>query len=156
MNQVKIIFIFFSIINACNYNFKDNSVDKIEIQTSWNNTDEYPSTPDCDKLTEKKLRINCFNSYLSDLFTQKLLSEIKSVNSDINDTILIELTINKEGVIIFDKISGFNDVINSVNNLDEVVDRIFDNFPKVLPATKTNLGIYVSSKIKLPIILKSN
>tara|TARA_A100001015_G_scaffold321184_1_gene450646 strand:- start:2644 stop:3114 length:471 start_codon:yes stop_codon:yes gene_type:complete len=156
MSQVKIIFIFFSLINACNYNFQDNSVDKIEIQTSWNNTDEYPSTPDCDKLTEKKLRINCFNSYLSDLFTQKLLSEIKSVNSDINDTILIELTINNEGVIIFDKISGFNDVINSVNNLDEVVDRIFDNFPKVLPATKTNLGIYVSSKIKLPIILKSN
>lgn len=77
------------------------------------------------------------------------------MNTDINDTILIELTINKEGVIIFDKISGFNDVINSVNNLDEVVYRIFDNFPKVLPATKTNLGIYVSSKIKLPIILKS-
>lgn len=156
MSQVKIIFIFFILINACNYNFQNNSVDKIEIQTSWNNTDEYPSTTDCDKFTEKKLRINCFNSYLSDLFTQNLLSEIKSVNSDINDTVLIELTINKEGVIIFDKISGFNDVINSVNNLDEVVYRIFDNFPKVLPATKTNLGIYVSSKIKLPIILKSN
>ena len=156
MSQVKIIFIFFILINACNYNFQDNSVDKIEIQTSWNNTDEYPSTPDCDKLTEKKLRINCFNSYLSDLFSQNLLSEIKNVNTEINDTILIELTINKEGVIIFDKISGFNDVINSVNNLDEVVYRIFDNFPKVLPATKTNLGIYVSSKIKLPIILKSN
>ena len=104
MSQVKIIFIFFILINACNYNFQDNSVDKIEIQTSWNNTDEYPSTTDCDKFTEKKLRINCFNSYLSDLFTQNLLSEIKSVNSDINDTILIELTINKEGVIIFDKI----------------------------------------------------
>ena len=156
MSQVKIIFIFFILINACNYNFQDNSVDKIEIQTSWNNTDEYPSTPDCDKLTEKKLRINCFNSYLSDLFSQNLLSEIKNVNTEINDTILIELTINKEGVIIFDKISGFNDVINSVNNLDEVVYRIFDNFPKVLPATKTNLGVYVSSKIKLPIILKSN
>jgi hypothetical protein len=156
MSQVKIIFIFFILINACNYNFQDNSVDKIEIQTSWNNTDEYPSTTDCDKLTEKKLRINCFNSYLSDLFSQNLLSEIKNVNTEINDTILIELTINKEGVIIFDKISGFNDVINSVNNLDEVVYRIFDNFPKVLPATKTNLGVYVSSKIKLPIILKSN
>ena len=60
------------------------------------------------------------------------------------------------GRVGIDKISGFNDVINSVNNLDEVVYRIFDNFPKVLPATKTNLGVYVSSKIKLPIILKSN
>ena len=156
MSQVKIIFIFFFLINACKYNFQDNSDDKIEIQTSWNNTDEYPSTSECDKLTEKKLRINCFNSFISDLISQNLLREIKSVNSDINDTILIELTINKDGVIIFDKISDFNDVINSVNNLDEVVYRIFDNLPKVLPATKTNLGIYVSSKIKLPIILKSN
>ena len=156
MSQVKIIFIFFFLINACKYNFQDNSDDKIEIQTSWNNTDEYPSTSECDKLTEKKLRINCFNSFISDLISQNLLREIKSVNSDINDTILIELTINKDGVIIFDKISDFNDVINSVNNLDEVVYRIFDNLPKVLPATKTNLGIYVSSKIKLPIIIKSN
>ena len=53
MSQVKIIFIFFILINACNYNFQNNSVDKIEIQTSWNNTDEYPSTTDCDKFTEK-------------------------------------------------------------------------------------------------------
>ena len=39
------------------------------------------------------------------------------MNSDINDTVLIELTINKEGVIIFDKISGFNDVINGTNHV---------------------------------------
>lgn len=156
MTNIKLIIILFIFFNACNYNFQDKSDVNVEKQISWTNTDEYPSTTDCDKVDDRSLRIQCFNNYISDLVIQNLLRENIKIKSNLNDTIFFELTIDKNGIIILDKISDYNQVMNSIDNLEESVKNIFKSFPNVLPATKTNLGVTVNSKIKLPLILKSN
>ena len=78
------------------------------------------------------------------------------IKSILNDTVFFELTIDKNGQIILDKISDYNQIMNSIDNFEDSVKNIFKSLPKVLPATKTNLGVTVNSKIKLPVILKSN
>ena len=156
MANIKLIFIFFIFFNACNYYSQEKSNNDVQKETSWANTDEYPSTNDCDIINDKNLRIECFNKYISDLVIQNLILEDIKIKSILNDTVFFELTIDKNGKIILDKISDYNQIINSIDNFEDSVKNIFKSLPKVLPATKTNLGVTVNSKIKLPVILKSN
>ena len=156
MANIKLIFIFFIFFNACNYYSQEKSNNDVQKETSWANNDEYPSTNDCDRINDKNLRIECFNKYISDLVIQNLILEDIKIKSILNDTVFFELTIDKNGQIILDKISDYNQIMNSIDNFEDSVKNIFKSLPKVLPATKTNLGVTVNSKIKLPVILKSN
>ena len=156
MANIKLFFILFIFFNSCNYYSQEKSNNDVQKETSWANTDEYPSTNDCDRINDKNLRIECFNKYISDLVIQNLILEDIKIKSILNDTVFFELTIDKNGQIILDKISDYNQIMNSIDNFEDSVKNIFKSLPKVLPATKTNLGVTVNSKIKLPVILKSN
>ena len=62
MANIKLIFILFIFFNSCNYYSQEKSNNDVQKETSWANTDEYPSTNDCDSINDKNLRIiNAFN-----------------------------------------------------------------------------------------------
>lgn len=152
MNNIKLIYIFFILINGCQYNLNNQPDLIINQETKWAITDEHPSTVECDKIIDKKNRIQCFNSYISDLFVQNIMKDLVLENSNSNDTIFLDLTFDSNGKIIVESMTGNNEIISLIDDIKKKVE----TFPNILPATKTNLGIAVKSKIKLPIILKSD
>jgi hypothetical protein len=152
MNNIKLIYIFFILINGCQYNLNNQPESIIKQETKWANTDEHPSTVECDKIIDKKSRIQCFNSYISDLFVQNIMNDLALENSNFNDTIFFELTFDSNGKIIVESIIGNNEIVSLIDEIKKKVETL----PNILPATKTNLGIAVKSKIKLPIIFKSD
>ena len=59
---------------------------------------------------------------------------------------------DSNGKIIVEGMTGNNEIISLIDDIKKKVETL----PNILPATKTNLGIAVKSKIKLPIIFKSD
>ena len=152
MNNIKLIYIFFILINGCQYNLNNQPDLIINQETKWAITDEHPSTVECDKIIDKKNRIQCFNSYISDLFVQNIMKDLVLENSNSNDTIFFDLTFDSNGKIIVEGMTGNNEIISLIDDIKKKVE----TFPNILPTTNTNLGIAVKSKIKLPIIFKSD
>ena len=100
MNNIKLIYIFFILISGCQYNLNNQPDLIINQETKWAITDEHPSTVECDKIIDKKNRIQCFNSYISDLFVQNIMKDLVLENSNNNDTIFFDLTFDSNGKII--------------------------------------------------------
>ena len=89
MANIKLFFILFIFFNSCNYYSQEKSNNDVQKETSWANTDEYPSTNDCDRINDKNLRIECFNKYISDLVIQNLIIELSLIHILTLPTILL-------------------------------------------------------------------
>ena len=61
------------------------------------------------------------------------------------------MIIDEEGNIALDNIENGSVVYDAIPSLSEIINSTISSLPRALPATKTNVGIYVKSKIKLPI-----
>ena len=155
MNITKIILIALLVISSCQSNLNkveaDNNIEKI----TWTSNDEFPSIELRNELSEPRLVNDCFKNFLSSEILKNLnLSKI-TIEKPLNDTVNIELLVDKKGKI---SISGKlipENIIQIISNFEIILDNAIDSLPIVLPATKTTLGVSVNSKFKLPIILKS-
>ena len=61
------------------------------------------------------------------------------------------MIIDEQGNITLDNVENGSVVYDAIPSLSEMINSTVSSLPKALPATKTNVGIYVKSKIKLPI-----
>ena len=78
------------------------------------------------------------------------------VNNKINDTLIISLLINEKGKISLIGIKNEDKLVNKIPELKTLIGNSLEKIPSIYPATKTNMGIPVSSKFSLPLIIKSN
>lgn len=155
MNITKIILIALLIISSCQSNLNkveaDNNLEKI----TWTSNDEFPSIEQCNELSEPRIVNDCFKNFLSTEILKNLnLSKI-IIEKPLNDTVNIELLIDKKGKISISSKLIPENIIQMISNFGNILDNAIDSLPIVLPATKTTLGISVNSKFQLPIILKS-
>ena len=155
MNITKIILIALLVISSCQSNLNkveaDNNIEKI----TWSSNDEFPSIEQCNELFEPRLVNDCFKNFLSSEILKNLnLSKI-IIEKPLNDTINIELLIDKKGKISISVKLIPENTIQMISNFESILDNAIDSLPIVLPATKTTLGVSVNSKFQLPIILKS-
>lgn len=155
MNITKIILIALLIISSCQSNLNkveaDNNLEKI----AWTSNDEFPSIEQCNELSEPRIVNDCFKNFLSTEILKNLnLSKI-IIEKPLNDTVNIELLIDKKGKISISSKLIPENIIQMISNFGSILDNAIDSLPIVLPATKTTLGISVNSKFQLPIILKS-
>ena len=98
----------------------------------------------------------CFESaILSSIHSNLDLSSIV-VSSEINDTIFLSLLIDKSGDLSLVDIEKTDNLIPYIPTLELLVRESIQKAPILYPATKTNIGVPVSTKIKLPLIIKSN
>ena len=155
MNIAKIILISLILVTSCKSKLDNKLTDTIDEKITWSELDEFPSVKECNSLNDSNLIRECFESFLSNQILEKLDLSNVIINKPINDTLTISLLINNSGkVTISDKDIPQN-IIENIPSFEILLANSIDSLPIVLPAIKTNLGITVNSKFKLPIIVKS-
>ena len=149
------LFIIIFFILSCNM---DSSKKKIEIPssiTNWNVNDEPPSIKLCDQIESELNRNICFQDELTKLIYENIdFSEIV-VEKNLNDTLILSILINQKGKISFLKSVTPLEIKNQIPLIDSILTKAIKRLPKILPATKTNIGVQVSSSFILPLILKT-
>jgi len=150
---VKLLFLILTIV-GCKYN--PNKSNYSPPNVNWTSSDEMPSFENCNDLINESDRKNCFNTKILNLIYTNLISENLIVNKIIDDTLIISFLINYKGKISLIEIENEDKLINEIPDLEKLISNSLENIPSLYPATKTNMGIPVSSKFRLPLIIKSN
>lgn len=126
-----------------------------ELQTfDWNDVDEYPSFDVCNAITNKADKKQCFESNLRTTLNTNLSKHQIIVSDDINDTITLELTIDKTGVLEIGDIKYSERTRTLIPKLDSLIRDSIDPMPKIYPAIKRSQQ--VTTKFILPIVIKIN
>ena len=155
MNITKIILISLILTTSCDSRVENKLTETFDDKITWNELDEFPSVKDCNNLNESYLIRECFESFLSNQILEKLDLSNVIINKPINDTLTISLLINNLGKVTISEKDIPQNIIENIPNFEILLVNSVDSLPIVLPAIKTNLGITVNSKFKLPIIVKS-
>ena len=153
MKIIKLLFIIFLII-GCKYNPEKSNYSPPDV--NWTSSDEMPSLEVCNDLVNENERKSCFNTKIINLIYSNLSFEKIRVNNKINDTLIISLLINEKGKISLIGIKNEDKLVNKIPELKILIGNSLEKIPSLYPATKTNMGIPVSSKFSLPLIIKSN
>ena len=153
MKIIKLLFIIFLII-GCKYNPEKSNYSPPDV--NWTSSDEMPSFEVCNDLVNESERKSCFNTKIINLIYSNLSFEKIRVNNKINDTLIISLLINEKGKISLIGIKNEDKLVNKIPELKTLIGNSLEKIPTLYHATKTNIGIPVSSKFSLPLIIKSN
>lgn len=153
MKIIKLLFIIFLII-GCKYNPEKSNYSPPDV--NWTSSDEMPSFEVCNDLVNESERKSCFNTKIINLIYSNLSFEKVRVKNKINDTLIISLLINEKGKISLIGIKNEDKLVNKIPELETLIGNSLEKIPSLYPATKTNMGIPVSSKFSLPLIIKSN
>jgi len=151
-----LFFLFFFFSCELNIN-KKISVDEIldeEWKTfNWSDVDEYPSFSTCDSLSSLSLKKECFIFTLSNQISVDLISNTKTVNRIIQDTVILKFTISKDGEIDFDELIVDESIIDLRSLIDLSFKSSIKKLPKIFPAIKR--GQQVNVKFSLPIYVST-
>lgn len=149
------LFIIIFFILSCNMDYSKKKIEIPPSITNWNVNDEPPSIKLCDQIESELNRNICFQDELTKLIYENIdFSEIV-VDKNLNDTLILSILINQKGKISFLKSVTPLEIKNQIPLIDSILTKAIKRLPKILPATKTNIGVQVSSSFILPLILKT-
>ena len=139
---------------GCNYNPNNSNYSPPSVV--WSKSDEMPSFKECDEFNTNSERKACFESKILNMIYSNLdLNEIV-VSQKINDTLYLSLLIDNKGNISLTDVENLDKLTNYIPNFKLILNQSIEKIPVLFPATKTNIGVQVSTKFKLPLIIKSN
>lgn len=154
MNKLKLLinfFLFYILIAGCeNFSTKTHTPQQIKKASQWSDNDQMPTFETCSSL-EIKEQFDCFKDEIANSVYNSLSYENLISNQEIDEEIILNMVIDEEGNISLDNVENVSLVYEAIPSLSEIINTTISSLPKALPATKTNVGIYVKSKIKLPI-----
>ena len=154
MNKLKLLinfFLFYILIAGCeNFSTKTYTPQQIKKASQWSDKDQMPTFETCSSL-EIKEQFDCFKDEIANSVYNSLSYENLISNQEIDEEIILNMVIDEEGNISLDNVENVSLVYEAIPSLSEIINTTISSLPKALPATKTNVGIYVKSKIKLPI-----
>ena len=154
MNKFKLLLnislFYFLIISCENFSTKTYTPQQIKKASQWNDKDQMPTFDICSSL-EINEQFNCFKDEIANSIYNSLSYENLISNQEIDEEIILNMIIDEEGYIALDNVENGSIVYDAIPSLSEMINSTISSLPKALPATKTNVGIYVKSKIKLPI-----
>ncbi len=154
MNKFKLLFnffLFYILIAGCeNFSTKTYTPQQIKKASQWSDNDQMPTFESCSSL-EIKEQFDCFKDEIANSVYNSLSYENLISNQEIDEEIVLYMVIDEEGNISLDNVENGSLVYDAIPSLSEIINTTISSLPKALPATKTNVGIYVKSKIKLPI-----
>ena len=79
-----------------------------------------------------------------------------TASEPIDQEIVIDIKINKEGIFSLLDAKIPNSVFNALPELEQLLAQAIANLPLALPATKTNVGVYKCLEYRLLISLIKN
>ena len=154
-----LLFISVVLITSCNYfekqkvSSKDLLEDELE-SFSWNDVDEYPSFDSCDSISGKLNKKHCFENTLRNILNTNLAELNIVVNEDVNDTIVLKITIDNQGVFTINEIISNAQTQSQIPGIDSLLMQSFDDLPKIYPAIKRSQQ--VTTQFNLPVIVNIN
>lgn len=150
-------FLFIFLCASCQYFDKQVPNEKELLQKelkaiNWKEVDEYPTVTNCDQITDKKLRQQCFFETMTELIQEKLNIDTLSVLYPELDTIEVKVTVFPNATMSFEPQFSKDSVVYDTIKIDSILRARLINFPKVNPAIKR--GIPVKTQFILPVVLK--
>lgn len=147
------------VLVSCNYFEKKkvytDEILKEELLTfNWNEVDEYPTFASCDSASGKENKRQCFENTLLQILNNKLSDQNIVVTEDINDTILLKITIDNKGNFNINDIKSNELIKAQIPNIDSLLTHSFDSLPKIYPAIKRSQQ--VATQFSLPVVVKIN
>ena len=132
--------------------FESTTVSTKEIKkaSSWSKKDQAPSYPECESL-KKDEQFDCFQNIVSEQIMMSISETNMIADTPLDGEAIITLKVDKTGVfsLIDSEISKI--ILESLPNLESAINEAVLNLPQALPATKTNVGVYVDTQFSLPI-----
>ncbi|MBF8148777.1 hypothetical protein ITJ86_02645 [Winogradskyella sp. F6397] len=126
-----------------------------ELQTfNWNEVDTYPTFINCESLTEKIERKVCFQNTLINNVNHYLETQNLVVSNDVNDTITLNIKIDKTGQLEVESIKIHPETIQEIPEIDSLLRQSLKGIPKIYPAIKRNQQ--VTTAFELPVIVRIN
>ncbi len=154
MNKLNLLLNFYLLsflISSCeNFSTKTYTSQQIKKASQWSDKDQMPTFKICSSL-EISEQFDCFKDEIANSIYNSLSYEDLISNQEIDEEIILNMIIDEEGKIALDNVENGSIVYDAIPSLSEIINSTISSLPKALPATKTNVGIYVKSKIKLPI-----
>lgn len=111
----------------------------------------YPSVAECEVITDKALRKDCFFSTMSQLIQQKLSADTIALMCPGVDTINVKVTIFADARLQFETQPMQDTLAYDRHKIDSIIKARLVNFPKVEPAQKE--GVPVTSQFVLPVVI---
>lgn len=147
----------FLVFISCNYFEKKKVYTKDilqeELQTfNWNDVDEYPTFASCDTTSGKENKRLCFENTLLGILNSNLSKQNIAVTKDVNDTIVLKITIDSQGNFNIDDIKINELTKEEIPEIDSLLIHSFDSLPKIYPAIKRSQQ--VTTQFSLPVVVK--
>lgn len=157
MKKLLAVLILISYITSCQYFEKKVPNEETLLQQQikaidWEKVDEYPSVLECEKLTVKSQREQCFFEFLTNTIQQKIGVDSLTTLYPKIDTIEVKVTIYPDARLQFDPQFPKDTIAYDTIKIDSILKSRLVDFPKINPAIKR--GIPVKTQFVLPVILK--
>lgn len=142
---------------SCNYFEKKKvyteDILQEELKTfNWNDVDEYPTFSSCDTTSGKENKKLCFENTLLQILNNSLSKQMIVVTKEVNDTIILKVTIDNQGNFKVNDIESNELTIAQIPKIDSLLIHSFDSLPKIYPAIKR--GQQVTTEFSLPVVVK--
>ena len=151
ITRITSICILFFVVQGCEYfNTTTITSKQIKDQSLWNDKDQAPSFEYCNDL-EGEDNLTCFKETISDNISYALSQYDFITSEPLDQEVVFVIGIDLEGYFSLVNVEDEYDVISKIDSLYTEFETIVASLPQALPAIKTNVGIKVKTKLKLPI-----
>ena len=151
ITRITSICILFFVVQGCEYfNTTTITSKQIKDQSLWKDKDQAPSFDDCNDL-EGEDNLTCFKETISDNISYALSQYDFITSEPLDREVVFVIEIDLEGYFSLVNVEDEYDVISKIDSLYTEFESIVASLPQALPAIKTNVGIKVKTKLKLPI-----
>ena len=144
------------IFSGCHL-FDSNKVSSKEINaaSAWSEKDQMPIFTDCEGF-EKSIDIqNCFESMISNTIMDYITENPWESSENLDEEIILNLNIDKEGYFSLGEVELSDKISNAIPNMEESLEMAVSLIPQAQPAIKTNVGAFVSTTLKLPMMISA-
>ena len=133
------------LLGSCQYIEKAPEREELlqkELSTiDWKQVDEYPSVADCEQLSTKDQRRQCFFEYLAQAIQQRLSGDKLDILYPDLDTIDVKVTVFPDSTLKFEPRFSKDTVAYDTIRIDSILHSRLADFPKVSPAIKRGIPV---------------
>ena len=136
--------------------FESTTVSSKEIKkaSSWSKKDQAPSYAECESL-EKDEQLDCFQNIISERLMMSIYDANMVASTPLDENVVLTLKVDKTGAFSLMEAEIPNSVLEALPYLESTLNEAVVNLPQALPATKTNVGVYVDTQFTLPIQIRA-
>lgn len=150
-------FLLIMTLHSCSY-FENKKVSSETIfeehlQTfNWHEVDTYPKFSQCDSIIDNALVKQCFEQQFVTNINTFLANQQIQVATDVNDTIKLNIEINKTGFVTITSINLKPETRQQIPTIDSLLYQSIKKLPAIKPAKKHSQE--VTAAFILPIVVK--